>query len=185
MLETQGMETVQAIQHINIIRHILSDDGTFPNNGLLPLLVYQQVLPIGDDDPKNKIKALFESNGWANAWVDGVHDFHHYHAITHEVLGVTKGSARIQFGGPSGTAFLVERGDVIIIPAGVAHKAIDVYDDFTCIGAYPDGRDYDMNYGKEEERERAIENINALSIPAADPVYGLDGPLQTNWNHSG
>lgn len=175
------MGPVEAIQHVNIIRHILKDDGTFPNNGLLPLLVYQRALQIPDEDAEKVIIELFETNEWINAWVDGVFDYDHYHSTAHEVLGIIRGSARIQFGGPGGVALLVEQGDTVIIPAGVAHKALDLYDDFACIGAYPAGQDYDILTGKDGEHDKAVENTKKLELPLADPVYGTDGPLLTNW----
>ena len=49
-------ETAQPIQKINIARHILAEDGTFPNNGLLPLLLYRQALNIEDDKETDTIK---------------------------------------------------------------------------------------------------------------------------------
>jgi len=175
------METTQAVQHINIIRHLIPEDGNIPNNPLIPLLIYQKVILLPQENPGQYVIELFEENGWENAWEDSIHDFHHYHSITHEVLGVIKGSARVQFGGSSGVVILIETGDVVVIPAGVAHKAIDIYDEFKCIGAYPAGYNYDMNYGREEELRKAIENIKAVHIPPTDPVYGIEGPLVTNW----
>jgi uncharacterized protein YjlB len=175
------MELVEAIQKLNIIRHILQDDGLFPNNALLPLLVYEKAVQIPSSNPAKKIIDFLETNAWVNAWEDGVYDFHHYHSTAHEVLIIIKGSARIQFGGPSGVSQLLEKGDAVVIPAGVAHKAIDVYDNFTCIGAYPTGQDYDIKKGLKEEREEAIHNIKSLPLPTADPIYGVDGPLLNNW----
>jgi uncharacterized protein YjlB len=174
-------DVIGAVQHINIIRHLLPDDGTFPNNALLPLLVYRGVLRLTDSDRGRTVEEIFESNGWTNAWRDGVYDYHHYHSTAHEVLGIIHGSARIQFGGPSGISLLLEQGDVVIIPAGVSHKNIGDNTDFVCIGAYPDGQEYDMNYGKEGERPGADENIRNLPLPATDPVYGMNGPLIKNW----
>ena len=49
------------IQQINIIRHFLSDDGRFPNNARLPLLVLQNALLTSDG---NAVEEIFESNGW-------------------------------------------------------------------------------------------------------------------------
>jgi uncharacterized protein YjlB len=175
------MEPVELIQNINIVRHILADDGTFPNNGLLPLLIYQKAVHLPEKHAGKKIREFLETNGWVNAWENGVYDFHHYHSTAHEVLVTVKGSARIQFGGPSGVAFLLEQGDAVVIPAGVAHKAIDVYDDFSCIGAYPMGQEYDIMKGEEGEHERALENIKNVPLPLADPIYGTDGPLLNNW----
>jgi uncharacterized protein YjlB len=175
------VDATGAVQHINIIRHLLPDDGTFPNNGLLPLLVYRNALHLTSRENADTVTAIFESNSWINAWVDGIFDYHHYHSTAHEVLGVIKGSARIQFGGPSGVSLQLEPGDVVIIPAGIAHKNIGGDDDFQCVGAYPEGQQYDMNYGRTEERPKADENIKKLPIPETDPLYGTNGPLVKNW----
>ena len=174
------MQPTESIQNINIIRHLITEEGEFPNNGLIPLLVYQKALHISDIAEK-EVMDLFETNDWANAWVDGVYDYHHYHSTAHEVLGIIKGSARIQFGGPSGIGVLLEKGDAVVIPAGVAHKAIEIFDDFTCIGAYPGGQSPDILKGKAGEKELAIKKIKELELPIADPVYGTDGPLLANW----
>ncbi len=175
------MEPVEAIQNLNIIRHILPDDGTFPNNGLLPLLVYQKALNLTEARSAANIMEFLETNGWVNAWENGIYDYHHYHSTAHEVLIITKGSARVQFGGPSGVAMLVEEGDAVIIPAGVAHKALDQYDGFKCVGAYPTGQEYDIKKGEDGEREEAMKNIKQLGLPSTDPIYGIDGPLLQNW----
>jgi uncharacterized protein YjlB len=175
------VEVVNPIQQVNILRHLISDDGTFPNNGHLALLVYRNAVRIEGSDTAKAVEQLFESNGWYNAWQDGVYDYHHYHSTTHEVLGVIQGSARIQFGGSSGISLMLEAGDVVIIPAGVAHKNLGGEEDFSCVGAYPDGRDYDMNYGKAEERPAADEKIKRVPIPANDPIFGTSGPLIKEW----
>lgn len=175
------LEATEAIQNLNITRHLLSDDGTFPNNALLPLLIYPKVIHFGKDDNERIVKEIFESNGWTNSWKDGIYDYHHYHSTAHEVLGIISGSARIQFGGASGISVFLEKGDVVVIPAGVAHKNLDSDDDFLCVGAYPEGQQYDMNYGKEGERPQTDNNIKALPLPEADPIYGMNGPLIKNW----
>jgi uncharacterized protein YjlB len=175
------VDAVNPIQHINIIRHILADDGTFPNNGQLALIVYRNALRIEQNERGKTIEQLFESNGWSNSWQDGVYDYHHYHSITHEVLGVIEGSTRIQFGGNNGISLMLDAGDVVIIPAGVAHKNLGGENNFKCVGAYPEGKDYDMNYGKPGERPGTDENIKRVPIPESDPVFGLSGPLIKEW----
>lgn len=175
------MEPVEVIQKINIVRNTLSDDGKFPNNALLPLLIYQKAVNLPKEGRSKMIMEFLETNAWIDAWENGVYDYHHFHSTAHEVLIIIKGSARIQFGGPGGVAFLVEETDAVIIPAGVAHKAIDLYDDFTCVGAYPAGQKYDIRTGEEEERDDVIKNIKSVPLPAADPIYGTDGPLLNNW----
>lgn len=181
MIIVDNHEKIKAIQHINIVRHVLTDDGRFPNNTLLPLLIYPSVLDLPAHGAGLIVEEIFEANGWTNSWQDGIYSYHHYHSTAHEVMGIFQGSARIQFGGANGIAILLEKGDVVIVPAGVAHKSIDVYDNFCCVGAYPKGQEYDMMYGHDQERVKALENIRNLALPVADPVYGDEGPLQSNW----
>lgn len=174
-------EATQPLQRVNIVRHILTDDGKFPNNGLLPLLLYREAYQPPQHEATSFIKELLETNSWGSAWEDGIYDYDHYHSTAHEVIIVTKGSVRVQFGGPNGISLTLEKGDVVIIPAGVAHKKIDDADGFLCVGAYPNGQEYDMNYGDKAERPRADENIKNLPLPENDPLYGKDGPLIKNW----
>ncbi len=162
-------------------QHMLQDDGTFPNNENLPLLLYVGALHLPERDPAAAIEALFQAHGWAGSWRDGIYGLHHYHSTTHEVLGVYRGTARVQFGGPSGVELAVQRGDVVVIPAGVAHKNLGASPDLAIVGAYPGGRSWDMNYGKAGERPQADENIARVPLPEADPVFGRGGPLQELW----
>ncbi len=97
---------------------LLKDDGIFPNNHRLPLIVFHQaVLP--DDF---EIHQLFKKNGWSvGGWRAGIYTFHHYHSTAHEVLGIFRGWANVQFGGENGISQRVEAGDVVLIPAGVGN----------------------------------------------------------------
>lgn len=175
-------DVVAPVQHVNILRHYLRDDGSFPNNGLLPLLVYRRALRF--DSMGDKLTTeLFETNGWSNAWTNGIYDYHHYHSNTHEVVGIVAGMARVQFGGDQGISLQLEAGDVVIIPAGVAHKNLGSDEGFVCVGAYPGGKDYNILRGKPEERPKADETIKSVHLPSTDPVYGISGPLLTNWEN--
>jgi len=174
-------EAAQAIQQINIVRHTIIDDGQFPNNALFPLIVLQKAIP----SPNARLlEEIFESNRWVSSWRNGIYDYHHYHSTAHEVLGVTRGTGRVQFGGPSGITIPLEAGDVVIIPAGVAHKRIESEDDFEVVGAYPEGQQYDIKKGDKDDRPKADENIKRVPLPQSDPVYGIDGPLIKNWSTS-
>ncbi len=87
----------------------------------------------------------------------------------------------MQLGGEHGVLHEVRAGDVIIIPAGVAHKNLGSSDGFGVVGAYPDGQDWDMNYGRAGERPRSDRNIRLVAVPKADPVFGVAGPLLEQW----
>jgi uncharacterized protein YjlB len=170
--------SIARIQELNILRHLLGPSGNFPNNSLLPLMIYNDVLKGATAD---SLKHLLENNGWVNSWVDGVYDYHHYHSTAHEALCVIEGFAQLQFGGPDGITAHVKEGDVVIIPAGVAHKCLDAGDDFKVMGAYPEGQKYDIRKGTEKEKEEAEQNIRAVTLPIGDPIYGIEGPLLKTW----
>lgn len=156
-----------------------NDDGRIPNSSL-PLLLYKGVFAEEFIDADAMI-AHFRDFGWRNAWKNGVYDYHHYHSITHEVLGVYQGNAMLQFGGENGDQIAVEAGDVVVIPAGVGHKRLSQSDDFAVVGAYPDGCDYDILKGEPGERPEADENIAKVQIPKNDPVYGKSEGLPHMW----
>ena len=169
-------------QYADILSELLADDGTFPNNGKLPLLVYKNVIAIPDKNPAGAIEQIFHDNGWGSSWRNGIYPFHHYHSTAHEVLGIYGGNVKVQLGGPDGITIEGRAGDVIIIPAGVAHKNLGSSTDFRCVGAYPPGQSWDMNYGKQSERPKTDQNIKNVPVPETDPVYGIDGPLVKSWS---
>lgn len=169
----------QTVSGIEIDSITLKMSSGFPNNPDLPLLIYRKAFSESSD--ARAIEGRFSQNNWGGSWVDGIYPFDHYHSITHEVLGIAKGGADVQLGGPKGIIKTVSEGDVIIIPAGVSHKKIDSSENFTVVGAYPDSRQWDMNYGKPEEILEAKSNIDSVPLPRRDPVYGKDGPLYDYW----
>ncbi len=159
-------------------RFIIQDDGQFPNSSLF-VLIYKNVFQ--EESSTDIIKKTFESNNWKNSWVNSILDYHHYHSNTHEVIAISSGSINVLLGGPGGKEYNLSTGDVIIIPAGVAHKCISSSNDFECVGAYPNGISYDLKKGEKDERPEADENISTVSLPDNDPVYGAEGPLALNW----
>ncbi|HET7624688.1 MAG TPA: cupin domain-containing protein [Verrucomicrobiae bacterium] len=159
---------------------LLDDDGLIPNSKF-PLLIYQGALKLPDCDPASAFENIFRANGWSGSWRDGIYTYHHYHSTTHEVMGVFKGSATVQLGGERGVKHKIHAGDVVIIPAGVAHKNLGASSDFGVVGAYPGGREWDMNYGRAGERPKSDETIASVPMPKADPIYGAGGPLFQYW----
>jgi uncharacterized protein YjlB len=154
-----------------------ADDGAIPNSEL-PLLVYRNAVPV---DPV-AIERLFAANRWPPAWRDGVHPFHHFHSTAHEALGVARGEARVLFGGPGGKVLTVQAGDVVVIPAGVAHCNQGQSDDLLIVGAYPDtSAGPDLRRGKPDEHAAAKRAAAAVKMPEADPVEGRNGALLRVW----
>jgi uncharacterized protein YjlB len=153
------------------------DDGVIPNSRV-PLLVYRDAVPAD----AAAVERLFAANRWPPAWRDGVHPFHHFHSTAHEVLGVVRGEASVLFGGPRGKVLTVRAGDVVVVPAGVAHCNQGQSSDLLIVGAYPDnGLGPDLRRGKPDEHDAAIRAVAAVPVPAADPVTGADGALVRLW----
>jgi len=104
----------------------------------------------------------------------------HFHSTTHEVLCIFQGRARLCFGGeenPKRVESVVEKGDVIIVPAGVGHRLLDDFSSrFQMVGSYPTGKEWDMCYGKKEEG-KMVKTIECLAWFEKDPLYGERGPV--------
>ncbi len=161
---------------------ILKPNRHFPNS-TLPLLIYRNAISLGKQKNRSaeKMQTLFHKHNWKNAWRNGIYSFHHYHSNTHECLGICSGKARVIFGGPGGKSLQLEKGDVVIIPAGVAHKCSSASTDFFCVGAYPEGKQYDINLGTHQELVKAKPRLAKLAKPALDPLFGKEGFLKTFW----
>ena len=115
------------------------DDGVYPGS-VLPVLLYRAAITADAQDRASVFERAFAQNDWRNSWRNGVYSFAHYHSTSHEVLGVYDGTAKLRLGGEHGQTVEVRSGDVILIPAGVAHHNIGASPDFSVVGAYPDGR---------------------------------------------
>ena len=177
--QVRSPSRVTAGNHVEIYRTV--GGGDFPNNPNIPLVLYRQAVTLYGADPGEIIADAFRKNGWGGIWRNGIYGVHHYHSTAHEVLGIYAGAGIVQFGGPDGVEVEVRAGDVIVIPAGVAHKRLSASPDFGVIGAYPKGQESDLCYGESGERPSADENIKRVSAPKTDPIYGASGPLIEQW----
>jgi uncharacterized protein YjlB len=166
---------------VEIHQTTLKRNGFFPNNAHLPVLLYKQALQLPGEKPEETVQQIFEENNWGNTWVNGIYSYHHYHSNTHEVIGIISGQCSVILGGEHGTVYELTKGDVLIIPAGIAHKSIYTSDDFICVGGYPGGKDYDINYGRADEHPRVDINIKQVPIPETDPIQGREGILFEYW----
>jgi uncharacterized protein YjlB len=152
---------------------LLPAGATMPNNSL-PVLIYTDAA-----DGADAFDRLFAANGWGGTWHDGIYDFAHYHSNAHEVLGIARGSARVQLGGDGGETVAVKAGDVLVLPAGTGHRRISASGDFLVVGAYPPGQEhYDICRDRSPEADLTISKV---ALPQSDPVHGRDGPLLRLW----
>lgn len=160
----------------------ITDNGTFPNNNRLPVLVYTRALQLPPFDATLAVTSLFNQHRWSGCWVSGIYAYPHYHSTAHEALGVVSGEARLLLGGEGGTRIGVRPGDLLILPAGVAHECLSASGDFAVVGAYPAGQRPDLCTGAPGERPRVDRNIARVPLPAFDPLHGKGGPLHRYWH---
>lgn len=158
------------------------ENGSIPNNAVLPVLVYRKVLAASVADKDKKFQQHFERSGWKGIWKNGLYDYHHFHSTSHEALGVANGSAEVQLGGEGGKTVRLEAGDLIVFPAGTGHKRLSASDNLVIMGAYPDGQQhYDICRDEGSRPEAMAAIIAAVPLPDSDPFYGEDGPLLRSW----
>ncbi len=163
--------------------YVFTDDGVVPINPL-PLVLYRGGLAAGGDRA-GACERMFAANGWPDAWRNGIYGHHHYHCTAHEVLGIARGSARVRLGGENGQTVELRAGDVVVIPAGVAHKREAASGDLLVIGAYPKGQNPDICRAEASRHASSQAAVASVALPSADPVTGKAGPLLECWGGLG
>lgn len=151
----------------------------FPNSRL-PVLLYRAAVPV---DPGG-IEQAFAACSWSNAWQNGIYRFHHFHSIAHEILGIAAGHVAIRFGGPTGKEVELAAGDVVVIPAGVAHGNLHEDGPVLVVGAYPGGGRFDTLRGHPDAFGAAASRAATVPMPDRDPVPGHDA-LRRLWTAAG
>ncbi|PLN77618.1 RmlC-like cupin domain-containing protein [Aspergillus taichungensis] len=172
--------TITPLSNVQVTSRQIPRWQHIPNTSIQskPLIIYHRAFTASPDQLGSHFKKVGEVTP---QWVYGMYKQTHFHSTTHEVLGVVSGRARLCFGGednPDRFEPTVEKGDLIIVPAGVGHRLLDDLDsqeDFKMIGAYPGGKSWDMCYGKPEDEEK-IETIRDVEWFHSDPLFGPDGP---------
>jgi uncharacterized protein YjlB len=158
------------------------DDGETPNNPRLPLVVYRAAVKLaGEHDPAAPFERAFAKHGWGGGWRNGIYPFLHFHTATHEVLGIARGRATVEFGGAKGQALTVDAGDVVVLPAGTGHRRIEASGDLLVVGAYPRNASFDQKRPGQVDHKKAVAAIDEVPMPEMDPVHGREGPLTTLW----
>ncbi len=171
----------QVNKNVELITLMLEENGNFPNNSKLPVLIYKHAFDFSENNPAETIEIIFAQNNWGNSWRNGIYSFHHYHSTAHEALGVYGGWADVQLGGPGNKVLRIEKGDLVVLPAGTAHKKVGSGNGFAVVGAYPDGQGWDMKYGKEDELKMSKQNIVGIALPHNDPLSGKEGQMFKFW----
>lgn len=157
------------------------DDGVVPNHPRWPLIVYRGAVRLRADlDPAAILEEVFRMNGWSRSWRNGIYDYAHYHSRIHEVLGVPRGTAIVEFGGSHGRKLSLKAGDVVILPAGTGHRCVSASNDLLVVGAYPPSGTYD-ECSTSEDHKQAVKTIRHVLRPRRDPLYGAQGRLVSAW----
>lgn len=110
-------------------------------NSPLPVLLYRSALPA--NPTAESTRDALEKNNWLQGGVFKTFTAHHYHSVTHECYAIFKGSSKLLLGrGPlddpeGGTEVGVKTGDVIVLPAGVAHCSLSSEGEYEYLGLYP------------------------------------------------
>jgi uncharacterized protein YjlB len=166
---------------LRVSRHFIPAHGLVPNTSiqLKPLLIYHAAFSSSVN--ASAIESHLQSIGVVDpAWRYTMYSTSHFHSTSHELLCIASGAAKLCFGhedNPERVEQVVEKGDVIVVPAGVAHRLLeDLAGGFQMVGSYPKGRDWDMCYGREGEEEK-VKRIKWLGWFERDPVYGETGPV--------
>lgn len=189
---------VASLSTLRVSKHMIPAHDRLPNSSILhkPLLIYHAAfLGAGDDDDEHThsvstaaaaVEAHLRFVGVVVPhWRYSMYPTTHFHSTTHEVLCVTSGRARLCFGGeanPARVEATVQAGDVMVLPAGVAHRLLEDLSGgrgrrgFEMVGSYPKGFDWDMCYGKAEEQEK-VKSIGKLEWFQKDPIFGEHGPV--------
>jgi uncharacterized protein YjlB len=177
---------IKPLRSLKVSAHQIPAFGGVPNTSIQqhPLLIYHRC--IRSTCSPSLIEHHLEEVGTVTPqWRYTMYSTSHFHSTTHEVLCISRGSAQLLFGGednPGKVETTVEKGDVIVVPAGVAHRLLkDLHGDFEMVGSYPPGANWDMCYGKKGEEEK-LESIKNLAWFKKDPVYSDEGPVLMNWD---
>jgi len=182
LLCTINMTQLSPLSSLKISRHIIPAYRGFPNSSVhhRPLLIYHAAFP-SSSSPSSIEQHLRSVGVVSPAWRYKMYTQHHFHSTTHEVLVISSGGATLFFGGqgnPKGVQAKVEKGDVIVVPAGVGHAMLEDKGGFEMVGSYPvDSAEWDHCIGDESELEKVTKRIGGLRWFDRDPVYGGEGPV--------
>lgn len=165
---------------LKISRYQIPAQNLIPNTSIQnkPLVIYHSAFP--SSASASGIESHLSAVGVVvPQWRYTMYSTTHFHSTAHEILCISSGKAKLCFGGednPKRVEADVQKGDVVVVPAGVGHRLLEDDGHFEMVGAYPKGCSWDMCFGKEGEEEK-VKQIAKLAWFEKDPVYGDDGPV--------
>ncbi|MDI6029288.1 hypothetical protein QBK99_24315 [Corticibacterium sp. UT-5YL-CI-8] len=164
---------------VTIEKHFFEGNGRIPNSRL-PLLIYRNVIRWD----VSTMEAIMRQNKWIPSWHahDGMWPRHHFHSEAHEFICVTRGVHTGNFGGHNGIYSQLNAGDVVVIPAGVGHRGLQVSDDLDLTGGFHEGFGVvDFRMGFPEEYYELTIRAREIPLIDYDPFFGVAGPLAKIW----
>lgn len=179
-----------SLSSLRVSKHFIPAHDRLPNSSILnkPLLIYHAAFVAGGHGhdaagpaSASAVESHLSAVGVVTPqWRYTMYPTTHFHSTSHEVLCVTSGRARLCFGGeenPGRVETTVQAGDVMVLPAGVAHRLLeDLEGGFQMVGSYPDGCHWDMCFGKAGE-DGKVKAIAKLEWFRKDPIFGDQGPV--------
>lgn len=181
-LYTQDMASrsvVNPLKEVKVIRHRIPAHNFTPNTSIQnkPLIFYKNAFK---DANASQIETHLSGIGVVEPqWRYTMYTTSHFHSTSHEVLCIASGEARLCFGhedNPNRVEAVLGKGDVIVVPAGVAHRLLEeIQRPFEMVGSYPKGCSWDMCYGKKGEESR-VKKIASLAWFDTNPIFGDGGP---------
>lgn len=177
-----------SLDKLRVSRHHIPAFNRLPNSAgtKRPLLIYHSVFNDKHNFSASTVEDYLRSVGVVEPqWRYTMYSTSHFHSTTHEVLVITAGRALLCLGGeenPDHVNVLAATGDVVVIPAGVAHRLLEDVGKmagdmpFEMVSSYPLGHSWDMCYGKIGEEEK-LDIIKHLEWFERDPIFGANGPV--------
>lgn len=172
---------LRPLSALSVSKHQIPAQGLTPNTSIQkkPLLIYHSAFEPAYTSASTIESHLASIKAVTPQWRYTMYPTTHFHSNTNEVLCVSNGKAKLCFGGEENDGRvepMVEKGDVIIVPAGVGHRLLeDLSGGFEMVGSYPPGKQWDMCYGQKGE-EGSVEKIKDVEWFQKDPIYGEEGP---------
>ena len=160
------------------------DDGLVPNHPHWNLIVDRgPVKPPEQFDPAAIFQDFTDATALGSSCLNGIYDYVHYRSHIPEVLGLARGSGKLQFGGRWSRTLSLEAGDIALLFAGTGHHCLDASDDFLVVGACPPKVTYD-ECTESKHHSRAVRIIPEVARSRGDQVYGK-GPTLHLWQVGG